>query len=223
MDQIHEQVAETGYHDKSPYQLHTEFSRQPEHANLYNITAMAHFNHFFFDSLAKEKVEVPDQLARMIDEGFSSLDNLRQEMLENGAAIFGNGFVWLLKEGGTPPGKMPPLRILCTYNAGSPYSEAYRMRQSRDMATGYAGAVGPYSRSGQQQFAPNALKGVPILCLNVWQHMYVPDYGVLGKNTYLAAWWERIDWNKVAERYSRQDPYAVGGNDFRGLLGMPGY
>ncbi|KAF7845745.1 hypothetical protein BT93_L0839 [Corymbia citriodora subsp. variegata] len=222
VEEISETLEEWNYQHKTPKEIHIDTSRQPDQARLYNISAMAHFNHFFFQSLAREKTVVPQSLSRAIEENFADgLEGLREEMLECGAAIFGNGFVWLMKEprrGNVPGG----LRILCTYNAGSPYSEAYKMRQDRDMAT-YAnasmssisearrlqpqnnvGVGGQYSAANRSGVMPlNALQGQPLLCLNVWQHVWVPDYGVMGKNIYLSNWWDRIDWEQVSERYNQ--------------------
>jgi len=221
--QINDKVTDTEYADKSPYQMHVEFSRQPEHADFYNVAAMAHFNHLWWESLSVEKKPVPDNLRRAIEDDYHSMDSLRDEMLEHADAMFGNGFVWLMKESPTGSGAFTAggkLRILCTYNAGSPYSEAYRMRQNRDMATGLDPAahrraqmtqvqntVGSFGQFSQQAKAgnepPNALQAMPLLGLNVWQHMWVPDYGILGKRHYLAAWWERIDWDVVEQRYNQ--------------------
>lgn len=200
--------------------MHLEFSRQPQHADFYNVTAMAHFNHFWWESLAPEKTEPHDTLRKDIEERFGSLKDLRNEMLEHGDAMFGNGFVWLIKEHGVLGMHHTPLKILCTYNAGSPYSEAWRMRQApkeqlkwQDPETirrarmqevqNTAGSSGQYSQQARMGYAsPVQLNGTPLLCLNVWQHMWIPDYGILGKRSYLAAWWERIDWDRVFDRYN---------------------
>lgn len=204
--------------------MHKEFSRQPERADFYNICAMAHFNHQWWESLSSTKKAIPDGLRKDIEEAFESVENLRSEMLEHADAMFGNGFVWLMKENSPSYASYnnhTPLRILCTYNAGSPYAEAYKMRQNIDMATGLklpdrmtqvnntAGAMGRYSAMGKDGVVTaTQLNAHPLLCLNVWQHMWIPDYGILGKRAYLAAWWERVDWDVVQARYNKQS--AVG-------------
>ncbi|KAI9658842.1 MAG: hypothetical protein M1831_003868 [Alyxoria varia] len=38
---------------------------------------------------------------------------------------------------------------------------------------------------------------IPVLCVNVWEHAYVYDFGVGGKPGFLESWWERVDWEKV--------------------------
>jgi superoxide dismutase, Fe-Mn family len=139
------------------------------------------------------------------------MENLRTLMLEAADAMFGNGFVWLMIDHSAE--RTP--RILNTYNAGSPWPGAHTRQQSHDVATtsmserlqrmtvpqNYVGAWGDTSRFNARS-QPNALQATPVLCVNVWQYMYVLDYGVLGKRQYLNAWWERIDWAQVADLYN---------------------
>ena len=40
----------------------------------------------------------------------------------------------------------------------------------------------------------------PLLNVNVWQHMWLNDYGAFGKRKYLTNFWEKIDWNVVKVR-----------------------
>lgn len=37
----------------------------------------------------------------------------------------------------------------------------------------------------------------PLLCLSGYEHAWLPDWGVWGKETYLARFWEVVDWGKV--------------------------
>lgn len=66
---------------------------------------------------------------------------------------------------------------------------------------GVAGAFGEFSAARANLFA-GALNAQPILCANVWQHQYIPDWGLFGKRAYLTAWWDRIDWQMVERRHS---------------------
>jgi superoxide dismutase, Fe-Mn family len=129
--------------------------------------------------------------------------------------MFGPGFVWLVRA--NAPNSVPVLRILSTYNAGSPYPNAHFRRQGVDMNTqsvsGYAnsdyakqntaqntvGMMGQYSNQSKQQTAPGGIHLVPLLCVNTWEHVWLRDWGIAGKRQYLEAWWDRIDWNIVQE------------------------
>lgn len=163
---------------------------------------------------------------RSIENVFGNVATLREEMLETADAMFGNGFVWLMK--GENVGD---LKILATYNAGSPYPGAAPRRDDTDMANvgnnpngsllseqlsgrsglGFdgegrdigislgnvsAGHFGNFSANRSKHHA-GLLNMQPILCVKVWEHQWLRDYGILGKKPYLTAWWDRIDWQKV--------------------------
>jgi len=175
---------------------------------------MALINHFFWESLSKEKQEPSHNLLRAVEDSFTDVETLRSEMLESADAMFGNGFVWLLRQDNGL------LRVMNTYNAGSAFPKAWPRRQSWDTTTRdsqdniamrvaagrlTAGSFGDSSANRVGEFE-GQLRAEPILCVNVWQHMYLPDYGILGKRAYLSAWWERIDWDFVfRDRWVRID------------------
>ena len=146
-----------------------------------------------------------------VHKSFDSIIHLRNDLLETAFAMFGNGYVWLVRERST--GK---LSVLPTYNAGSPLPEAHHRQQSRDMSTNsWSGllsdrltkvqnTVGSFGRHSQfpGDTYPDALIADPLLCVSCWQHMWVGGYGLLAKETYLGNWWLRIDWSVVAARLS---------------------
>jgi superoxide dismutase, Fe-Mn family len=125
--------------------------------------------------------------------------------------MFGPGFVWLVKT--TDDLKY---RILTTYIAGSPYPGAHYRRQALDMSTQPASSnLSPmeYARQNTVQNTVGAFGGTgtattavakggvlltPLLCVNTWEHVWLRDWGVGGKKGFLEAWWDRIDWNVVA-------------------------
>lgn len=193
-----------------------KYSRMSSHADLFNYASMAYNNHFFFERLSPEQTEPSRTFLADIKNSFGSIETLRAEMIETADAMFGPGFVWLMKDN-----TAGQLRILCTYNAGSPLSEAHFRAQTRDMATtdpqgpraqtladyqrlntinNSVGAIGPHAgSSAANRDAPGhyTLSAGPILCVNTWQHVWMRDYRIDGKRAFIKAWWERIDWNMV--------------------------
>ncbi len=205
-NQLNQQVIGTTYEALAVRELHETLSRRPADAALYNIAAQAHHNHFFWNTLSSlADPPTPNHTLKSdIEEWFESLDHLRDELTDAALSMFGNGYVWLTKE-------MSPthnLRILCTYNAGSPFPAAHSRRQSTDAATGsnlssalsrpqnFAGSFGEYSANRVDSYQ-GSLRALPILCLKVWEHQWLPDYGITGKEQYVQNWWGRVDWDEV--------------------------
>lgn len=130
------------------------------------------------------------------------------EFFATANAMFGSGWVWLVID------QLKYLRILATYNAGTPYGEAHR-RQERDMNT-YAKPteVASFNNSARgwpslnyqvtEQTSSAASGQVswprPVLVVNCWEHAYIHDYGVNGKAEYLERWWGNINWAMAASK-----------------------
>jgi len=172
--------------------------------------------------------------SKSIEHTFGNVETLREEMLETADAMFGNGFVWLMKGRG-----VSDLKLLATYNAGSPFPGAAPRRQNMDMATSSLAdqltgnrlprreqeiQPGPMTAGhmGNSKHYEGLLQMQPVLCLNVWEHQWIKDYGLLGKKSYLANWWDRIDWAKVEILHATEETeneYPSSYNSSRGRYG----
>ncbi|KAJ5895035.1 hypothetical protein N7495_006726 [Penicillium taxi] len=187
-----------------PGDLLVKYSKRPEMASVFNYASMAHNNHFFFNCLAPTRTEIPEKFAMSIVDTCSSVESLKLDFLATANAMFGPGFVWLAKN----LEREGLLQIFCTYNAGSPYPAAHARRQSVDMATAspaatgnqFAGSMGAHAQN-QKALAPGAVDLQPILCVNTWEHAWMMDYGIRGKEEYLERWWNRIDWEVVLHNH----------------------
>lgn len=208
-------------------------AREPRHASLFNYASAAHNNHFFFEGLASEQTTMPSRLEEDLQRSFGSVQTLKEELTLTARGMFGPGFVWLVRA--ERVGDPESFRVLATYLAGSPYPGAHWRRQPYDMNTvdnraplpagdAVIAAMRPppgdpveYLERRHQgswgrvpdaaKFAPGGIDLVPVLCVNMWEHVWVHDYGVFregvdGKANYLENWWNRINWNIVAERAS---------------------
>ncbi|KAK8202905.1 Manganese/iron superoxide dismutase [Phyllosticta capitalensis] len=209
-------------------------ARNPAEAAIFNFASAVFNNHFFFNTLLPEKPETPqmdDHLVESITRSFGSIDNLRKEMLATAFHMFGPGFVWLVWHRPTDGGP-PGWKILATYLAGSPLSDAHWRRQSVNMTNenidsandvtkagqearakqvpggqqhtevqNNVGAMGQHSFEGRKQAtrAPGGADIIPSLCVNTWEHAWLPTHGIGGKARYLATWWDHIDWATVSK------------------------
>jgi len=182
-------------------------AREPNQAPIFNWASMAHNNHFFFNGIAPEPTPIPDVLRRELEASFSSMETLRREFVITASAMFGPGFIWLVRTG-------TGYRLLPTYLAGSPYPGAHWRTQSVDMNTlgsdGSARAAFRNQAYGANQrrssdLPPGGIELEPLLCLNTWEHAWLLDWGVGkggagGKAAYAESWWEMIDWDRVATK-----------------------
>ncbi|KAJ4380111.1 hypothetical protein N0V86_004420 [Didymella sp. IMI 355093] len=186
-----------------------ETARDPMRAHIFNLASMAFNNNFFFRGInSNPDVDAtpPSDLLNSIKTDFGSMDTLRETFLATASAMFGPGFVWLVQIK-TNEANAGSLRILPTYLAGSPLSGAHYRRQSHDLNTHNAESHAELNKPGSFGAAHNKapkkpLGGtdiVPLLCVNTWEHVWLHDYGVAGKDAYLRAWWKKIDWNHVAQ------------------------
>ncbi|KAI0100414.1 Manganese/iron superoxide dismutase, partial [Nemania sp. FL0031] len=222
-EKLNNLTAGTDFEHQDTLAILKSAARDPAEAATFNYASMAHNNHFFFSQLVNlrklyeqraqtegiqpeaSEERVSPKLRKELELHFSSLETLRREFLSTAMAMFGPGFVWLVKNANTQD-----LRILTTYLAGSPYTAAHWRRQSVDFNTSSAdrGTVTGYLERAQTgagstaggQFlhqAPGGTDVVPLLCLNTWEHVWLPDYGIAGKAAYVSAWWETINWDKV--------------------------
>ncbi|KAI9751304.1 MAG: hypothetical protein M4579_006120 [Chaenotheca gracillima] len=189
--------------------LLTTYARQPEMASLFNHASMAHNNHFFFDCLSPQTTVIPSALEEQLCADFTSIETLRKEFIATASAMFGPGFVWLVKLN-----DLGQYRLLTTYLAGSPYPAAHYRQQPTDMNTQSQQSMGglsnkPFARQQSPQnspgfaskrLAPGGVNLLPIVCVNTWEHVWLRDWGIGGKKWYLEQWWDRIDWDKAANR-----------------------
>jgi Fe-Mn family superoxide dismutase len=118
-------------------------------------------------------------------------------MFQTAMSINGSGWVWLVV------GPSSELRVLATYNSGSPFN--IRARQVQDPNTALNLDVhGRYSVTGLAPNRKHEYRILPILGLNCWEHAYLPDYGVMGKQEYLKNWWAAVNWQRVDEASGRK-------------------
>lgn len=192
-------------------------AREPAEAPIFNHASMAHNTHFFFKRLSPTPVAMPESLRAALEESFSSIETLRREFVVTASAMFGPGFVWLVRlNARDAPGQANPFRLLTTYLAGSPYAGAHWRRQSVDRntvtaGTPAAGVLGGISgfpspsaaEAAAKSAAPGGIDVTPVLCLNTWEHTWLRDYGIGvggygGKRQFVEEWWKAIDWEGVA-------------------------
>ncbi|KAJ8070429.1 hypothetical protein OCU04_000803 [Sclerotinia nivalis] len=201
---------------RQPKEIAIMTARDPDQAATFNYASMAFNNNFFFNCIQPDPTSEPDMSERLrlaIEASFSSVDSLKKEFVITASKMFGPGFVWLMKD------RFDNLSLLTTYLAGSPFPGAHYRRQTKDMNTEtdnltdfhrqrLAGppvnTVGAHGALSRDRKPPGGIELTPILCVNTWEHVWIPDYGmgvdnVGGKKVYVENWWNVIDWAVVAD------------------------
>ncbi|KAJ9663423.1 hypothetical protein H2201_005631 [Coniosporium apollinis] len=218
VDKLNTLTQGTPEHNAQTKALILSSARDPNQASLFNHASAAFNNHFFFKGLAIDKTPIPSTLQAHLVQSFSSIDTLRKEFIATANAMFGPGFVWLVRRKHRVSAEQ--FQILTTYLAGSPLPGAHWRQQSLDMNTqspqslgglsapsnlppqlsqvqNNVGSMGQYSTAGQAQklTPPGGAEVIPVLCVNTWEHVWLRDWGMGGKEKYLHRWWDRIDWS----------------------------
>ncbi|KID90324.1 superoxide dismutase [Metarhizium guizhouense ARSEF 977] len=217
VEKLNALTAGTELEDKDTKTISLLTAREPSQAPVFNYASMAHNNHFFFQGISPTGTPMPDSLRAELEACFSSIETLRREFVITASAMFGPGFVWLVKAG------INDYRLLPTYLAGSPYPGAHWRAQPTDMNTvGGDGSARSYfknqvygSRKRSGDLPPGGIELEPLLCLNTWEHAWLLDWGVGaggngGKTAYAEAWWNLIDWEKVAHKARSTRPAFKG-------------
>jgi Fe-Mn family superoxide dismutase len=146
--------------------------------------AGGHYNHSLFWQMMKKGGggEPRGELANAITQSFGSFSDFKTKISEAATKVFGSGWAWLVWHAGN-------LTIESSPNQDSPL---------------IAGPVSKELASFVRETTSGTLVSarVPLLGLDVWEHAYYLKYQNK-RADYIAAWWNVVNWDFVAERYAR--------------------
>ena len=144
-----------------------------------------------------------EDLLRSID---SVPEDIRTAVRNNGGGFVNHALFWDImgpNGGGEPTGKLADA-IKSTFGSFDDFKAKIQAAGGGQFGSGWAWLV---SNGGKLEVygTPNQdsplMKGhVPILGVDVWEHAYYLKYQNR-RPDYLAAWWNTVDWNKVAARF----------------------
>jgi len=144
-----------------------------------------HYNHSLFWQMMKKDGggEPKGELAKAIEKSFGSFSAFKEAFAKSGLGQFGSGWAWLVA---TAPGA---LLIESSPNQDSPAMKPPISKDFADFA---------------KEYSPGKLvSGKTILLgLDVWEHAYYLKYQNK-RADYIAAWWNVVNWDFVAERYAK--------------------
>jgi len=148
-----------------------------------------HYNHSLFWQMMKKDGggEPKGELAKAIEESFGNFSDFKTKFSESAMKVFGSGWAWLVLTG-------PQLAIASTPNQDATIIGTVPSKLEKAFQERYGlGAYGLAAGGPPKQ---------PLLGMDVWEHAYYLKYQNK-RADYIAAWWNVVNWDFVAERYAR--------------------
>jgi superoxide dismutase, Fe-Mn family len=153
--------------------------------------------------------KAPELAGKSLDDlmkGINSVpEAVRTAVRNNGGGHWNHAFFWESmgpKKGGEPAGKLAD-GIKSAFGDFSKFKEQFAAAGAGRFGSGWAWLV---SDGGKLSIASTPNQDNPlmegkkaILGLDVWEHAYYLKYQNR-RPDYIAAWWNVVDWNKVASR-----------------------
>jgi superoxide dismutase, Fe-Mn family len=133
-------------------------------------------------------------------------DNIRQAVINNGGGHANHTMFWEImgKGGGSPSGPLAD-EISKTFGDFTKFKDQIKQAGLGRFGSGWAWLVVAEGKlqilSTANQDSPYMNGQVPILGVDVWEHAYYLKYQNK-RADYLDAWWNVVNWNAVAKRYS---------------------
>lgn len=123
------------------------------------------------------------------------------------AQVLNHEFFWKIlappAQGGVPSGRLYQL-IVDEFGSLEDLIRAFSERASRQVGSGWVWLVYDPSADflliddGDEAYNPITNGYIPLLALDLWEHAYMPDYG-LNRQDYIANFWRYINWSYLEQ------------------------
>jgi Fe-Mn family superoxide dismutase len=173
-----------------------------------------HDNHHatYVKNLNNALANHPDLQSKSIEELLGNLDALpeaiRGAVRNNGGGHANHSMFWEImapNAGGEPTGELAAA-IAAAFGSFAEFQEKFKAAALGRFGSGWAWLVAAKDGSVSVVSTPNqdtpVMEGkTPILGLDVWEHAYYLNYQYK-RAGYVDAWWNVVNWAKVAELYT---------------------
>lgn len=149
---------------------------------------------------------------KSLEEIVSNISKYPMPVRNNGGGHWNHSFFWQImgpNAGGAPTGELADA-INASFGSFDAFKEQFAAAGTTRFGSGWAWLVKHDGKlvicSTPNQDNPlmdiAEVKGTPILALDVWEHAYYLHYQNR-RPDYIAAFWNVVNWNKVAELYAK--------------------
>jgi len=168
-------------------------------------------HHQTYVDKANAALEGTEWADKPIEDVVSNLDALPEDkrgpVRNNGGGHFNHSLFWesMSPDGGGAPGGELGAAIDAAFGSFDDFKAKFEAAGAGQFGSGWAwlvldgGSLAVMSTANQD--TPLASGKTPLLGNDVWEHAYYLTYKNV-RPAYLKAWWNTVDWPKVAERYS---------------------
>ena len=139
---------------------------------------------------------------------FANTSKLSAKARNNGGGSWNHNFFWqvMAPTGGSAGGKVVDA-INGAFGSMDKFKEQFSQAGITRFGSGWAWLVndggklkiGSTPNQDNPMMDVSDLKGMPLLCLDVWEHAYYLKYQNK-RADYVAAWWNVVNWDEVAKR-----------------------
>jgi Fe-Mn family superoxide dismutase len=175
-------------------QIHHDKHHQAYVTNVNNAIAGTEWENVSIEELCRRINEVPE--------------NIRTAVRNNGGGHANHSLFWTImgpNGGGAPSGALADA-INQKFGSFDEFKAKFKQAGATRFGSGWAwlvvksdGSLDLYSLPNQD--SPLMQGDTPILGVDVWEHAYYLKYQNR-RPDYLDAWWDVVDWSKVAEKYA---------------------
>jgi Fe-Mn family superoxide dismutase len=168
-------------------------------------------HHQAYVDKANGALEGTEHADKPIEEVIANLDSLpddiRGVVRNNGGGHLNHSLFWesMSPDGGGSPSGDLASAIDAEFGSFDAFKEQFEAAGANQFGSGWAWLVldGDVLRVTSSANQDNPLTGgqTPLLGNDVWEHAYYLKYNNR-RPEYLKAWWNVVDWDKVAERYA---------------------
>ncbi len=164
----------------------------------------------YVDKLNEAVAEDPKLEGKSLEEILASISTQPAKVRNNGGGHWNHSFFWqTMKPGGGAPGGRIGQAIEASFGSLDDMKTKFNEAGVGRFGSGWVWLI--VDGAGQLQIVstPNQdnplmddapARGTPILGNDVWEHAYYLKYNNR-RPDYLKAWWDVVDWDKVAERF----------------------